>query len=306
MFSIVIPTLNAESSLDSLLTSLKQQCVTDEIILVDSSSSDRTVEIGRSFGAKIITVSRKDFDHGGTRNLAVRHASGDIIIFFTQDALPVNEYALANLIQPFCNDEKIAAVYGRQIPHTDATVFAAHLRFFNYPDASYVVSTKDNERGIKATFLSNSFAAYRREVLQKIGYFKDTLIFGEDTYAGAKMLLAGYKISYASDALVYHSHNYTLGEEFRRYFDIGVFHEMEKWILDSFGKAEGEGIKFVRSGVDFLRRKRKFHLLPEFAIRNGLKYLGYMLGRNYKSLPLKIISRLSMNSNWWYKHGKSS
>lgn len=299
--SIIVPTLNAESTLKLLLASLKHQTVSGEIILVDSSSSDKTVEIGRSFGAKIITVSRDEFDHGGTRTAAGKAACGEVLIYMTQDVQLVNRHAVENLVKPFF-DSNVGATYGRQLPHPDATPFAMHLRLFNYPENSYLVDLKDRQKyGIKTPFLSNSFAAYRRKVLEENGWFREKMIMGEDMYAGAKMLLAGYKISYASDAVVYHSHNYTLAAEFRRYFDIGVFHEMEKWMLDSFGKAEGEGIKFARSEVDFLIRKRKFHLLPEVAMRNGLKYLGYLLGRNYKSLPLTIISKLSMHNNWWYK-----
>ena len=85
--------------------------------------------------------------------------------------------------------------------------------------------------GIKAAFLSNSFAAYRRSALESVGGFPSDTIFGEDTFAAAKMLLNGWKIAYSAEATVYHSHNLTFIEEFRRYFDIGVFHSREKWFM---------------------------------------------------------------------------
>lgn len=59
------------------------------------------------------------------------------------------------------------------------------------------------------------------------------MIFGEDTIAAAMLLQGGKKIAYVSDAEAYHSHNYTVGQEFKRYFDIGVLHSTENWILQS-------------------------------------------------------------------------
>ena len=77
------------------------------------------------------------------------------------------------------------------------------------------------------------------------GWFAEHLISTEDTYAGARMLLAGYTLAYVSDAMVYHSHNYTVFQEFKRYFDIGVFHKKERWILEAFGNAEGTGLRHL-------------------------------------------------------------
>jgi rhamnosyltransferase len=302
MVSVIVPTLNSGSYLPELLNRLVNQTARpEEIIIVDSSSDDNTVTVAKSFRAKTIVINRKAFDHGGTRNLAVDGAAGDIVVFLTQDALPVNEYAVANLIKPFYKNEKIAAVSGRQIPHTDATAFAAHLRFFNYSKASYVVSVEDKERGIRTPFLSNSFAAYRRKALEEIGWFREKMIMGEDTYAGARLLLAGYKIAYVADAMVYHSHDYKVWQEFKRYFDIGVFHKTERWITQEFGNAEGEGMKYILSGLWFLANKQKIHLVPEFVLRAFMKYLGYKMGCHYEKLPKSVVPALSMHRDWWHR-----
>ncbi|MFO0753895.1 MAG: glycosyltransferase [Thermodesulfovibrionales bacterium] len=301
MVSVVIPTLNAGPSLRPLLESLRRQTVPLEIVVVDSSSDDGTPEVAATSGAKVVTVPREDFDHGGTRNLGVRSASGDIIVFATQDIMPADEYAVERLISPFAADERIGVSYGRQVPCPGATPFAAHIRLFNYPEASCTRSLEDGGRGIKVPFLSNSFAAYRRTALQAIGYFREKLISTEDTYAGAKMLLAGFRIAYAADAVVYHSHNYTPGEEFKRYFDIGVFHRKERWIMETFGRAEGEGRRFLRSELLYLLQNGKYHLLPEFFVRNVLKYVGFTLGRHYDRLPPLILKKISKNINFWTK-----
>ena len=156
-----------------------------------------------------------------------------------------------------------------------------------------------NTYGIKTPFLSNSFAAYRKKALEEIGWFRGKLIMGEDTYAGARLLLAGYKIIYVADAMVFHSHDYTALQECKRYFDIGVFHESERWIIDEFGKAEGEGIRYMQSVFAFLRRRKKYYLIPEGVLRNTLKYIGYKLGQNYDKLPASMIQKCSMHANFW-------
>jgi len=149
--------------------------------------------------------------------------------------------------------------------------------------------------------LSDSFAAYRKDVLAKIGYFKDNLILGEDTYAGANIILKDYKIAYVAEAKVYHSHSYTIWQEFKRYFDIGVFHKCEDWILEKFGKAEGEGIKYIKYELKYLLAHGAWYLLPEWFIRNGMKYLGYKFGYNYKILPKNLLKKCSMHYRWWNK-----
>ena len=301
--SIIIPTYNAQNYLPKLLDSLKKQTFKDfELIIIDSSSKDKTVEIAKKYTDKIIVIPQNDFDHGGTRAKAAQLAKGNVLVFLTQDALPYNEYTIDNIGTPFFKDPKIGAAYGRQIPYEDTNLFGKHLRLFNYPEKGYIYSYKDKEKkGIKTAFLSDSFAAYRKEVLEKIGWFKNGLIVGEDIYAGARILKLGYKIVYISDAKVYHSHSYTVWQEFKRYFDIGVFHRSENWIIEEYGKAEGEGLKYIKSEINYLLKNNKWELLPEFFVRNGMKYIGYKLGYNYEKLPLFLIKKLSMHKNWWYK-----
>jgi rhamnosyltransferase len=265
MITIIVPTYNASEYLPSLLTRLESQTVRDyELIVVDSSSNDNTVDIAQSHQAKIITITQPEFDHGGTRSLAAGKAKGDILVYLTQDALPYNEYAIENIVKPFTTDGNIGAAFGKQLPYPKASVFAEHLRLFNYPDTSYTRVLDDKKKyGIRTAFLSNSFAAYRKSVLKEIGYFKSGLVFGEDACAGANILLKGYKIAYAAEAMVLHSHNYTVWQDFRRYFDMGSFHRMENWLRKEFGKAEDEGIKYIKSEIKFLLKKRRFGLLPE-------------------------------------------
>lgn len=299
MVSVIIPTLNAGKQIGGLLHSLKSQTIPCEVTVIDSSSEDNTVAIAGSYGARTMVTDKNHFDHGGTRTAAGKSSNSWIVIYLTQDALPADNETIENLIRPF-EDNTVGAVYGRQLANPDANPFAAHLRLFNYPDASYVRSLSDRKRcKIKTPFLSNSCTAYRRSALEETGWFREKLILGEDTYAGARLLLAGYKIAYAAGAMVYHSHNYSAREEFSRYFDIGVFHSSEAWILSEFGGAGGEGISYVKSAAGYLINKGRYLLLPELAVRTGLKFAGYNLGRIHKRLPLSLIKKMSMHKDWF-------
>jgi rhamnosyltransferase len=299
MTSVVIPTLNAGRQLRKLLMALQAQTIPCEIIIIDSASSDDTRPIAEHFGVRIIGIRREEFEHGRSRTVAAEMSKGDIVVYLTQDALPIDEHALERLIKPLA-DEKVGAAFGRQVPTAESTAFGAHLRLFNYPEQSAVRSLSDKHRyGVKTPFLSNSFAAYKKKTLTEIGGFQENLIMGEDICAGARLLLAGYKIAYVSDAVVLHSHNYTVFQEFRRYFDIGVFHRNERWILTQFGGAGGEGLRYIKSEIVYLMKRGKHGLLPEFLLRNGLKFTAYHLGGHYKKMPLRLIKRMSMHKDWW-------
>ncbi|CAA6814561.1 MAG: O antigen biosynthesis rhamnosyltransferase rfbN (EC [uncultured Campylobacterales bacterium] len=300
--SIIIPTYNAQRYLPKLLDSIKTQSIKNyELLIIDSSSSDKTVEIAKEYTENVIVIPQSEFDHGGTRAKAAQIASGEILVYLTQDALPCDDYTIESIIKVF-EDEKIGAAYGRQLSYDDTNLFGKHLREFNYSKNSYIRDKSDIKQfGLKTAFLSDSFAAYRKSALQDIGLFKSDLILGEDTYAGAKMILDGYSLAYVSEAQVYHSHSYTVWQEFKRYFDIGVFHKYEDWILERFGKAEGEGKRYIKSEVKYLLKNKSWYLLPEWFVRNGMKYLGYKLGQKYEKLPKWMIKRMSMHHRWWDK-----
>lgn len=303
--SIIIPTFSAQNYLPTLLEKINSQSFKEfELIIIDSSSKDDTVKIAREFTYNIIIIPQSEFDHGGTRAKAAQIAKGEILIFLTQDALLYDDFTIENIVKVF-NDDKVGAAYGRQLSYEDTNLFGKHLREFNYGEISYVRDNNDILKyGIKTAFLSDSFAAYRKSALEKIEWFKSNLVLGEDTYAGAKMILDGYKLVYAAEAKVYHSHSYSVLQEFKRYFDIGVFHKCESWILKSFGKAEGEGVKYIKSEAKYLLDNGAWYLLPEWFIRNGMKYLGYKLGQKYEKLPMWLIKRMSMHHRWWDKKEK--
>ena len=304
MLSVIIPTCNAAQWLDEQLSLLiRQSLVPDEILVVDSASTDHTRAIARTYPqVELIEIAREKFDHGGTRSMAARRSRGDILVFLTQDAIPANEHCLALLTAPLNRlNESVAVCYGRQLPHKDASPFATHLRLFNYPD-SYEAPRcyTDLERlGLHTIFCSNSCAAYRRDALAAAGFFPERLLLGEDTFTVAKILELGYCVQYVHGAQIFHSHNYTVTDEVKRYFDTGAFHADAQELLCIYGTTGGAGRRFVFSELRYLVSRKKYGLLHLSLLRNALKLLAYQLGRRARCLPLPIKRRLSMRPNWW-------
>jgi rhamnosyltransferase len=306
--SVIIPTLNGEATLPDFFAALLMQDIeVDEIIVGDSESSDRTVEICTAHGAEIVTIPRNEFDHGGTRTVLGERAKGDIVVYFTQDAVLSSPSSLRKLISALIENDTVSCAYGRQLPLPEASLLAGHLRYFNYPATSETRIFADRiNLGLKTIFISNSLAAYRRTDLAAVGFFKNGLIFGEDTCTLGLLLLKGGSVCYVGDAAVYHSHNYEFTEEFRRSFDIGVLHSSEKWLLETFGNAEGIGRKYVRSALNEILLQKQYIVILDWFLRSCVKFTGYKLGRLYKHLPQHICSKLSLNRRWWDRNGKPS
>ena len=223
--SVIIPTLNAAGEIGPLLESLGSQTVRpDEVLVVDSSSDDGTVEIVCAhLGVRLETIRREDFDHGGTRDNALGMTSGDLVLFLTQDALPADASYIENLIAPF-SDPQIALSYGRQLPKPGAKRYVQLVQEFNYPASSAVRTISDIGRlGIKAFFCSDTCSAYRRIALECIGGIPHPCQTNEDMLSACRLLRAGFSVAYVADAQVLHSHNLSLKQQFNRNYAIGQF-----------------------------------------------------------------------------------
>ena len=298
MTHIILPTLNAAKVWNELAPALLACVSAEQVLIIDSQSTDGTVNLALAAGFRVHTIGREEFNHGGTRQRAAEMLpDSEILVYMTQDAILASPTAISQLVTAL-DDPSVAAAYGRQLPRPGAGPIESHARFFNYPPISQTrnLGTRD-QIGIKSIFISNSFAAYRRSSLMKVGGFPKDLIFGEDTLTAAKLLMGGEKIAYAADALVYHSHSYTWTQEFRRYFDIGVLHHRERHLLREFGNTRGEGKRFVVSEIRYLLRTSPIHI-PSALMRTGLKLLGYRLGGTEALLPSALKTHLSMHERF--------
>ena len=299
-FALMVPTLNAGAEWSYWLKAFNEQSARpDRLLVVDSGSTDNTAGLAADSGFDVRTIDKSEFDHGGTRQFGLDNLGDvDICVFMTQDAIFSSTYSLDGILAPF-DDDGVAAVCGRQLPRKMAGPIEAHARLFNYPDTSSVNSIHDAaKKGLKAAFLSNSFAAYRVSALKEVGGFPSNVVFGEDMYVATKLLLAGYQVAYTAEACVNHSHNYSLLQEMNRYFDMGVFHAEEPWIRQALGGAESQGLKFIFSEFKYLL-KHAFWRIPEGLLRTVLRYTGFRLGLKYKKLPAWVIQWLAMNKGYF-------
>ena len=298
--SIVIPVLNAGAHLPDLLPALARQGLPPErFLVVDSESTDGSADAFRQFGATVVGIERRTFNHGGTRQRAVEmRPDVDIVLMMTQDAIPQRDDSIARLVDAFA-DPLVGMAYGRQLPRPSARGIERHARLMNYPPLSETRGLEHRAHsGVKTVFCSDSFAAYRVAALAAVGGFPDDAFFAEDQLVAGKMLTEGWRIAYRGDAEVVHSHDYSVAEEFRRYFDVGVFHGRNGWLIETFGAAEGEGLRFVRSELAYLARHDPAQL-PSAMLRTLAKYAGYKLGSRETKLPSQWKQRLSMQPFYW-------
>ena len=293
--AIAVMTRNPGEGLREVLERVNQQSLRfQRKIVVDSNSTDSACVHAAEQGFEVFSLGRRTFNHGGTREWCVKQLGDvEIVVFLTQDAILASGDSVERLLAYFA-DAKVGAAYGRQLPHEGASKIAAHARLFNYGEEPRLKTYADRSvLGIKTPFLSDSFAAYRLAALEEIGGFPEHVIVCEDMYAGAKLLMKGYTVAYAADAAVYHSHDYDLVQEFRRYFDTGVFQKQEPWIREVFGGAEGTGLRLVKSQLQYLWHAGAYGEMVHAVLSNAMKLFGYRLGLYFQLMPKWLCRYLS-------------
>jgi len=213
--SVIIPTKNAGHDFDYVLNKISKQMGIQEteIVIVDSGSTDETLEIAEKYHANIIRIKPEEFDHGKTRNLGASHAKGQYILFTTQDALFASNMLIHDMVVFLQKDEKIAAVTCRQIPRSDADfmacfqVWSHYCRFLNI-DSDKIVSAKNlnispHEKR-KMANLSDSCCCMKRDLFLRYLY---KVNFAEDLELGLRLLSDGNKLAYMYSVAIIHSHN---------------------------------------------------------------------------------------------------
>ena len=298
---IVIPTYHPGRDFPVLLTRLcEQELPPDRILVMNTEEAFWNPAWEKDFpDLEVYHLTKKEFDHGGTRRRAAALCDGEILVFMTQDAMPVDRRLTCPLAEALQAAPGIGAAYARQLPKKEAGPIERYTRAFNYPPVSHVYREKDiPEHGIKTFFCSNVCAAYTREAYEACGGFIPRTIFGEDMMLAEKLVRKGYGIAYASEALVLHSHDYTCRQQFRRNFDIGVLHAEHPEIFSAL-PSEGEGIRMVRQTAGRLLNSGRFDQLPYLVLQSACKYAGYRLGKRYRRLPGSLVRKLSMSPEYF-------
>lgn len=224
--TIIIPTLNGGETFQRCLRAIREQRSgpAPQLIVIDSGSSDGTVETAERERARVIRVRPGDFHHGRTRNEALQHAAHDRVIFLVQDAIPASRDWLG-IMSSSLDEDDVAAAYGKHLPHDNADLFAwfetTSLNEFlgdrvliQELDADSGLLRMPYERAVRLTRCDNVCAIYKRRQLQEIPF--PDVVFGEDMAWAGEALSRGLKIKYDPAIRVRHSHNRGPDYRFRR------------------------------------------------------------------------------------------
>ncbi len=296
--SVIIPTWRAHKTLPRLLQRLREQSIAPgEILIIDSCSDDDTLEIARLYGSTILTVQKEEFDHGKTRNIAAAYADADILVFLSQDAIPVNQMFLENICRPIA--EGCAAAYARQIASSEAPRPEAYLRMSEYPPESH---TRDinmaRSRGVRGFYFSNAASAVRRSTFFQVGCFPERIITNEDMVLCRRLLEAGHTIRYEATAVVEHWHKFTVTALFKRYFDMGVFTESFRIGLPNAAPVS-EGARFILRELSHFVRRADLWSLFRAGTEALVKAAAYAVGSRHRLLPIGLKRHLSSRREFW-------
>jgi len=303
VISIVIPVKNGGADLARCLDGIGAQVVDEEveIVVIDSGSTDGSVEEARERGAIVREIPAREFSHGASRNLGASLASGELLVFISQDAYPVNERWLERLTGPLRGEPLVGGVYGRQLPHPGARPPERYFLDFLYggqPRRQQAAGT--HQLTMETTLFSNVNAAMPRSLWERFPFVED-IIMSEDQDWSRRVLLAGFTVVYEPAAAVRHSHNYTLGGAFRRFFDSGV--SADRAYLageqESARALRAAAIRYARGELQWLWRTGQRRWIPYAAVYETTKMVGLLLGANHRRLPLAAKRRLSALPGFW-------
>jgi rhamnosyltransferase len=256
---VVIRTLNESELLGTCLDALRAQGgpFDLDVLVVDSGSTDATVEIARSHGARVVEMAPQDFDYSRALNLGIAEARGDIVVSLSAHAVPVEDSWLERIVAVF-DDPKVAGVSTRQVPWPGAP-WQEVKRLQEGFDGTRRAYEPGSEEDI---LFSNAASAVRREAWLEHPF---TLPAVEDVDWARRVVAAGWSIVYEPRTAVYHSHRETPREQARRMIDINRVHA---------NVAERTWRRTLHEAAAFFRRDARSILGLEEPIRRRLAYLG--------------------------------
>lgn len=274
--SIILPIYNGEKYLKKLVEKIRDQEGNYEIELIAlvSKSFDKSLEEAQKLFDKIIEVNK--FNHARTRHEGAMRASGDILVFITQDILPYDNQWLKNLINPL--NKKVIAAFSRQIAYEKHSNIEKIIREFNYPNKDRICNKgMKEENGRKNIFYSDASSAIIKDKFFELGGYDFEVPTSEDVYLANKIVESGYSFIYASQSRIWHSHQLSLKETYKRYRDIGKFERMYGNEID-FSKTQNEGNKVLMCLIKELLKRKNIKELIYLPFDMGARWIGYKYG----------------------------
>lgn len=216
--SIIIRALNEAEHLPALFAGIARQSrQPEQVVLVDSGSTDSSVEISRAAGAEIVHIAPEDFSFGRSLNLGCASAVGDVLVFVSAHVYPVDEFWLERIVAPFEQHPDVSLVYGRQTGDEDLTAFSEMeimRRWFP------MKSDPDQ----KHPFCNNANCAVRADLWRELPY--DEFLTGLEDMAWAKRAQElGHRLWYEADAPIVHLHDESFAQTVNRYRREAIAHK---------------------------------------------------------------------------------
>jgi len=206
--SVVVRAYNEEKHISKLFAGIRQQTLTDvQVILVDSGSTDRTVEIAQKFDVEVVSIDPKEFTFGRSLNKGISHAKADILVFASAHVYPVYPDWLEYMVSPF-SDSRVAVCYGKQRGTKDSKFSEQQVFYHWFPENSQL--QEENP------FCNNANAAIRRSLWLEHPY--DETIPALEDLAWAKWAMQrGFKVHYSAEAEIVHIHHESWKGVYNRY-----------------------------------------------------------------------------------------
>lgn len=276
---IICPLFNAEQYIDDLHPSLmKQKGIKAHIHYIITRSTDQTIEkVKKLSSCTFKVIEPKDFSHSLTRENAIKESTEDIIVFISQDVIIKSTNWLKNLVTPII-EGKCEATFSRQICDNPKSI-EKYIRNFNYPSKSYFSTKSDiTKKGLQTFFFSDASSALKRTTFLELGGYDQKLLpTNEDMYYAHKLITSGYTIKYCADSVVYHYHNFTIKQQFQRYYAIGQFLKQNPEI--SRHKITPAGTSLASYILKNALKDRNIKVLLNYFPNLITRFLGLKLGK---------------------------
>ena len=246
---IVCPIYKDSQTLENLVKSFNTQKdvkinkIVFPVTLSHTEEDDVIRDIIKRYNITSFELERSEFSHSLTREKAIReYCESNIVVMISQDIKLTNDSVFFNLVKDIDSGETVYN-FAKQIC-TNKSI-EKYIRAKNYPSESYYVINDDVERmKFMAYFASDACSAYDRNIFIKVGgYCGYNIMMSEDALYSKIILDAGYKKKYCADAIVEHSHKYTLKQLYKRYYDTGIFQSQVTFFKDV--KMEGAGMSLA-------------------------------------------------------------
>ncbi|MDU1510242.1 MAG: glycosyltransferase [Clostridium butyricum] len=279
IISIICPIYNGQEYIENLHNNILNQDLSQghsiEILYALTRCSDKSEEILKSLKCDYTLIEPTDFSHSTTREMMSKKVKGEIIVFISQDIKIKNDLWLKKLVNPIIKGE-CEASFSRQIGEDDN--IEKYTRERNYPAESRTVSKNDIDKyQIRTFFYSDASSAVLTKVYRELNaYDGKRMPTNEDMYFAHKLINAGYRIKYCADSEVYHSHDFTYRQLYKRYYDTGIFFKQNKYFKDYKSNESGVDLaKYVfKRSIEEKNFKVAISVLPNFAVRFIAKLIG--------------------------------